>query len=408
MKKHKLAHLADIHLGRKFKGHPTHIGLALAEQRFLTLERAINALQEQECESLVIAGDLFDSQRVTKEEVARGLKILNQFDGPIALLPGNHDYHTPSSPLWDRIQRELEHLHAQEKFTLLLEDRPYHFAENITLYPFPCRNFDAPQASCQWVSQTPPAHRPAQHFHLGVAHGVVEGIQAKSSEGHYHSFNIREMERCQLDLWLFGHIHCPSIANDLVRFAYPGVLEADGMDAQKWGGPLIHHLGETMQGIRPSITTSLDLNSMTHFKFVQASLDLNSPGDFTAWSEKFLAQENSWSSFLLSLKLKGALNQAERLELRDHLEALKEKFFYVKINLEHLSERMELPELLNLYGEKSFPGLLLKYLGESEEVIFTETHDRNLTLNLARQLFEQCQDGENAKDPSGEKVEGRS
>src|SRR5690625_5521353 len=56
---------------------------------------------------LVIAGDLFDKTWMKVSEIRRAAQMVSRFEGKAVLvLPGNHDYITPESALWERFRVE--------------------------------------------------------------------------------------------------------------------------------------------------------------------------------------------------------------------------------------------------------------------------------------------------------------
>ena len=67
--------------------------MALAEARFLAMERCVEAANELMCEIFVIAGDLLDRQNVSSADIRKAADMLSTFTGDvILLLPGNHDF----------------------------------------------------------------------------------------------------------------------------------------------------------------------------------------------------------------------------------------------------------------------------------------------------------------------------
>lgn len=82
-----LLHTADIHLGLDYD--PLRARRAFEAVVSLALEHAVDAV--------VIAGDLFDSNRVDAREVAFAAGQLRRLHAPCVLLPGNHDQYDECS-----------------------------------------------------------------------------------------------------------------------------------------------------------------------------------------------------------------------------------------------------------------------------------------------------------------------
>ena len=96
----KILHTADVHLDCDSygKAEQRQAHRALYYHCFQTIiERAITA----EVDALLIAGDLFDHNRVPDETIAFAQEQLRRLQRPVVILPGNHDcLHT--NAIYDR------------------------------------------------------------------------------------------------------------------------------------------------------------------------------------------------------------------------------------------------------------------------------------------------------------------
>jgi exonuclease SbcD len=77
----RLLHTSDIHLGNDYAPQ-------LAERALLAVMETARTLA---ADALLIAGDLFDHNRVSDAVVESALREFARFGRPIVLLPGNHD-----------------------------------------------------------------------------------------------------------------------------------------------------------------------------------------------------------------------------------------------------------------------------------------------------------------------------
>jgi DNA repair exonuclease SbcCD nuclease subunit len=87
----KFIHTSDWQLGmtRRFLGDGAH---ELYDQARFDAIRAIGGLAEAErCDFVVVAGDVFESNRIGRKTLLRALEALRQVPVPVYLLPGNHD-----------------------------------------------------------------------------------------------------------------------------------------------------------------------------------------------------------------------------------------------------------------------------------------------------------------------------
>jgi DNA repair protein SbcD/Mre11 len=77
----KLVHTSDVHLGCGYSG-------TLARQ---ALTAVVNTAVILEADAILLAGDVFDHNRVPEREVEFLLGELERFGKPCVILPGNHD-----------------------------------------------------------------------------------------------------------------------------------------------------------------------------------------------------------------------------------------------------------------------------------------------------------------------------
>ena len=203
---------ADNHIGIRYKSHAKPE--ALASLRTEAFEGMVKTAEDERCDMLVIAGDMFDNTYlIRKAEVAAVFKILSGFSGQILLLPGNHDFISASersgADLWDYIRSEAKNLTTR---TLLTEEKPYTFEvreETAVVYPAICRSkHSAPgENALGWIKATTVDKAPGT-YHVGVAHGAVEG-ETIDSEGRYYLMGRKELLDIPMDAWLLGHTHVP-------------------------------------------------------------------------------------------------------------------------------------------------------------------------------------------------------
>ena len=87
MRKLRLIHTSDTHLGDPM-GHPR------AEE---VLSSVVDAVERLEGDALLLAGDVFDNERVTDEVIERFVAEMARLKTPVVVLPGNHDLAHQSS-----------------------------------------------------------------------------------------------------------------------------------------------------------------------------------------------------------------------------------------------------------------------------------------------------------------------
>lgn len=199
----------DNHIGRRYLSYGKETREILREKRLSALDGMVEAANRESCDLLVVTGDLFDNTySVAKQEVEAALDKLSGFRGVAAVLPGNHDYYDETEKLW-----QYFHSAAETKDNILLLNRyqPYPLELNgkrVVLYPALCTSkHSAPgENNLDWIKGTRIPRDEA--FHIGVAHGAVEG-ETIDSEGEYFLMRRAELEAVPVDVWLLGHTHIP-------------------------------------------------------------------------------------------------------------------------------------------------------------------------------------------------------
>lgn len=235
----KILHTADIHIGMSFasRGYRDELRKQLVEARFEVLEKIIQSANQNGCDMLVIAGDLFDRPpKDKKADVAKTSKMLDRFNGKcIAVLPGNHDYYDPSSDLWKTFREN-----APDRLILLTETKPYSLDElgldiDAALYPAPCNDKHSQRSNIGWIGEL--QRRPQAKWHIGIAHGSLNGV-CPDMDGHYYNMDEKTLKSFGLDLWLLGHSHVRHPDRDQFsdyRVIYSGTPEPDGFDCRHSG-----------------------------------------------------------------------------------------------------------------------------------------------------------------------------
>lgn len=197
----------DNHIGLKYASHEQSARLASA--RISAFETMVQRANQEGCTLFVITGDLFENTYgVSKKDIKVLLEHLNGFRGTVVVLPGNHDYYDKDVKVWQYFKDVMA---AYDHIMLLTEYRPYEIdvdGETVILYPALCTSLhSAPgQNNLGWIRQTP--MEPADAYHIGIAHGAVEG-ETIDSEGQYFLMKRSELEAIAVDAWLIGHTHVP-------------------------------------------------------------------------------------------------------------------------------------------------------------------------------------------------------
>lgn len=87
----RFLHTADWHLGMTRRFLPPEAQARYGDDRIQAVRDMAALAADEGCDFVVACGDLFDSNHVDRQVVARALDALAEFSVPVYLLPGNHD-----------------------------------------------------------------------------------------------------------------------------------------------------------------------------------------------------------------------------------------------------------------------------------------------------------------------------
>lgn len=301
----KILHTADIHIGMTFasRGYRDDIRKQLVEARFDILGRIIQSANENGCEMLVVAGDLFDRPNVKKADIAKTARMFKQFNGKcIAVLPGNHDFYDPSGELWKNFQEN-----ALDNSVLLSEAKPYSLDElgldiDAVLYPAPCNDKHSERSNIAWINAL--NERPRAKWHIGIAHGSLSGV-CPDMNGRYYNMDEKTLKGFGLDLWLLGHSHVRHPDHDQLndyRIIYSGTPEPDGFDCRHGGYSWVITLEDDGRLMGQSISSG-------KFLFKEISRQVNSGENLEGLKDEIISSGSE--RLFLKLNISGRLSREE-------------------------------------------------------------------------------------------------
>ena len=198
-----LVHTSDCHL-EKTDGGP--------EQ--LAFRAVIDMAIDRQADVLLIAGDLFDHNRVKEEIVVWVAGQLNRFPGPVVLLVGNHDsLHDRRHDLRDTCDRLIMLDHPEGKIL----DLP---GTDITIWG-------------RAMVEHSPEFRPLANAPMGqadrwsviAAHGLVEAEAGRSSP-----MSTKEISELSADYVALGHVHVHTIVHESPPTRYSGATHVHWTD----------------------------------------------------------------------------------------------------------------------------------------------------------------------------------
>jgi DNA repair protein SbcD/Mre11 len=222
----KLLHTADVHLdvdGYSANPH-IHDHRAITHQAFSTV---IDVAIREEVDLVIIAGDLFDSNRPSGDVVDFAIQEIRRAGRPVVMIPGNHDCLSPQS-----IYRQVDMPGACPN--LLFISHPtgewHHLPEhNLILWG---RGMVEHEPAYHPLAGLPPRRSEAWHVALGHGFFMEDDVPSYRSSPIYAS----EIRASGWDYLALGHCHAfADVSQATVKAFYsgapgflPGAQGADG------------------------------------------------------------------------------------------------------------------------------------------------------------------------------------
>ncbi len=297
----KIIHCADLHLDSKLE---TNLDRAKAKIRRAELVRSFERLVDYATKNgvrlVIVAGDLFDHNSVTKGTAQTVASVIAAADGvDFLVLSGNHD----SNNAFEMVSQLPSNLHF--------------FSDSWTSF-----DYDNVTVSGIALSETnanvvySSLYLSAERFNIAVMHGDIS-----------NEINLPSLRGKNIDYLALGHLHEHSISKLDERgvYAYSGCLESRGFDESGVKGfyfidtdrkeyTFVSGLSE-----RNMFEVTVDISGLMHYSEIRAKIDqeLSSVG----------AREQDMVKVVLSGNVSLDANKAPE-QLLKHLEG---KFFFAKI-----------------------------------------------------------------------------
>lgn len=195
----RIAHLSDVHFGRI--SHPGIVDALVGEANGADLDL------------VVVSGDL--TQRARTREFLAARAMLDRFDAPVLVVPGNHDvrawWHNPFARLW-RSSKRFRQLVSPDVTPSFAEPGLAAFGLNSahgwTIKGGRIRPEHVTEMEAFFARQPPDAFRVlVLHHHLLVLEGLDSDEVSRGARR-----AIEAAQRARVDLILCGHLHTSYVA----------------------------------------------------------------------------------------------------------------------------------------------------------------------------------------------------
>lgn len=315
----KLIHTADWQIGKRFGAFSPEKAAVLREERLRAIDRLAEAARAAAAGTVLVAGDVFDSETVSDElcrQLLSRLKAHTQLSWH--LLPGNHDPARAGS-VWEAVTT----IGLPPNVHLHLRPEPAELAPGVVVFPAPLTAKSTSRDPTQWMDE---AATPAGTIRIGLAHGSVQGF---GSEGDADvPIDPARVKSASLSYLALGDWHGTMRVSD--RVWYSGTPEPDSFPDNEPGFALaveIEGAGAVPKVVR--VPTS-------HFTWVRRQERISGASDLSALESDIAKLGSAATRQLMTLELTGDVTLAELSDIEERLTALKPQLFHLEPDLSGL------------------------------------------------------------------------
>lgn len=341
----------------------------IQEARVESLQRVLALGRDKNADFIIVAGDLFEHNRVSGALVERTVSLLRTAPAPVLIVAGNHDYYGADS-VYTR-----EEFRAVDRVVVFGERRPVAFRNfDVTIYPCPCFETRSSESPVTWIQK-----QPDTTYHVCIAHGNLPDRIA----GVDHDYPMRdeELRRLDMDYIALGHWH--SVHPDPVRdpaspYFYSGTPEPTKFGESRSGYSLLVELDGTTRTVTELPTAQ--------YRYLHMEREIRSEEDIRAISRDLDAL-TALDTVLLKLVLSGVVSIDIRQKLDKLAEEVERKVAFAAVRDEKLS-LIPTEEDLRRFPAGSMAARSLRRLRDMHEQ--APEHDRPMVsraIALAYKVF---------------------
>jgi DNA repair protein SbcD/Mre11 len=205
----KLLHFADLHLDAPFAWASPEAARLRRRNRREALTRILRLATQECCDAILVAGDLFELDRVRPDTLEFLRSGFADAGLPVYLAPGNHDWLSSASPYLTVAWPANVHVFTEARL------QPVTLRDGLTLWGAAHR---APANTPNFFSAF---HPDRDGVHLALAHASERTTLPWQEAGKqpHAPFEAAELEEAGLSHAFLGHYHLP---RDAKRHTYPG------------------------------------------------------------------------------------------------------------------------------------------------------------------------------------------
>ena len=308
----RFLHTGDWQLGMTRHFFSEGVQERFAQSRFDVIRELGRIAKEEDCQFMVVCGDVFESNLVDRKTVSRALEALKDVLVPVYLLPGNHDPLNAASVYRSTtfLERKPAHVHVIEDTT------PIRVDEGVEIVGIP---WTSKRPLQDLVALTTGKLEPiVDTLRVCVSHGMVDNLSPNPDDPALISLHAAEnaISQNKIHYLALGDRHSLTEVGDSGRIWYAGAPEPTDYNEVKPGFALVATINE--EGV-----TTKEVN-VGRWKFIEREqVDLNTKEDIEAlrgWLGNLEDKERT----VVKLRLVGSLSLSFHGELEELLAHVQE------------------------------------------------------------------------------------
>ncbi len=357
MKEIRFIHCADIHLDAPFTSLGSEKDKSSERRQDLknTFQRIIDTVKSERSELLLISGDLFEHSYTSKPVISFLNSCFRSIpETRVFIVPGNHDPYVTTS-----FYKLFE---WNSNVTILSEDKPFCIVDelNTCIYGIGFSSFA--KENNKDLAELKPAD--SNLINILLAHGTVD---MNIGDGIYNPMSSNDLAALGMDYVALGHFHnrIDNIGGRGMIYN-PGSPEPLGFDETGEHGIYKGSIVKQDNGDTLLNVNFIRLNSKS-YDIAEIKVDCCGSNEEIASRISQYIENSDLSKTLLSLTLKGYIENGFRIDTQSIPLSFKDKIYYLKLkdetginfNIDQISKE---PGLKGLYTRK-----MLKRMEDCED-----------------------------------------
>lgn len=367
----RFLHSADLHLGKPFGSMPEELRGRLREARHTVLDRLAAQARTAGVETILLAGDVFDTETPSPAVLRQALAAMAGHDGlRWILLPGNHDS-LAAEALWAGLAAA-----RPANVVLVTEPTLLPLADDAVLLPAPCTMRRPGRDLTEWMDA---AATPAGTIRIGLAHGAVQSF---SEDGGASDVVAPDRAaRAGLDYLALGDWHGQMRIGP--RSWYSGAPEPDRFKHDASGRALLVTIpaAGAEPAVEPVATGAFDWRTL--------GLECLAGDDPTAHLAALLPAGPSRRQTLLRIIATGRTRPPARTRLEADLQAIAPEFALLQLEAQELVTECESEDLDQIDRTGALRGAAEMLLVESRDEDRSSA-EREVAREALMRLFSYC------------------